>query len=474
MKKVYTLMALAVSLSAVAAQKPFPQKLNFKEQKVSEIPVMSVSESSQSMKVSAKKAPANPNLNQYEGLYSVAFGDPDFTYSGFQMMQTGTNEVTLYGLGYTLGESAAVKATYDQSTKSLTFKSQLFLSEEFIGGDIDGDGKDDALYFVPVKCTVTNGYFTAMDPIDLVMYYSADGWNTAVDTSGWWTYEGNDIIGYILATNPEDPFNTGFSGNYYVYFTPIDIVINDVPTFEFNDSEWVSIGDATFTDGWLNCFASSSTPAYKVPAYRNATNNNLYLLKNPYGVTSPYAGWNANVNQEGYMVFDTTYRDCVLMRPNTNGGFSWGDDVFAYNWGYGNCVFYSSASATHYIQGIDVEKIIKDANKWGDELGTVTDDGLITIPDPCVQILDDFINENGSLWIDWAKTAQTGYQEYFYYENRPAQIQLPSFESVDGVTVDNSNAPKRYFNLQGVEIANPAAGELVIIKQGNSAKKVIL
>ncbi|MDE5644113.1 MAG: hypothetical protein K2I45_00525, partial [Muribaculaceae bacterium] len=44
---------------------------------------------------------------------------------------------------------------------------------------------------------------------------------------------------------------------------------------------------------------------------------------------------------------------------------------------------------------------------------------------------------------------------------------------VDGIINDADAAAKRYFNLQGVEIANPEAGQVVIVKEGNKATKAI-
>lgn len=44
---------------------------------------------------------------------------------------------------------------------------------------------------------------------------------------------------------------------------------------------------------------------------------------------------------------------------------------------------------------------------------------------------------------------------------------------VNDIVVDNENAPVVYYNLQGVQISNPEAGQLVIKKQGNNVTKVL-
>lgn len=44
---------------------------------------------------------------------------------------------------------------------------------------------------------------------------------------------------------------------------------------------------------------------------------------------------------------------------------------------------------------------------------------------------------------------------------------------VNNVVADPAKAPAQYFNLQGMQLSNPEAGQVVIVKEGNSAKKVI-
>ncbi|MGM9853510.1 MAG: hypothetical protein ACI30N_06050 [Muribaculaceae bacterium] len=44
---------------------------------------------------------------------------------------------------------------------------------------------------------------------------------------------------------------------------------------------------------------------------------------------------------------------------------------------------------------------------------------------------------------------------------------------VNDIVADDANAPVVYYNLQGMQISNPEAGQLVIKKQGKTAKKVL-
>ena len=52
------------------------------------------------------------------------------------------------------------------------------------------------------------------------------------------------------------------------------------------------------------------------------------------------------------------------------------------------------------------------------------------------------------------------------------EIVLPDLSAVNGIEADSNVAPK-YYNLQGMEVKAPVAGELVIVKQGGKSYKTI-
>ena len=45
---------------------------------------------------------------------------------------------------------------------------------------------------------------------------------------------------------------------------------------------------------------------------------------------------------------------------------------------------------------------------------------------------------------------------------------------VDGIEIEAAEGPAKYFNMQGIEVVNPAKGQLVIKKQGNKVEKVVM
>lgn len=58
--------------------------------------------------------------------------------------------------------------------------------------------------------------------------------------------------------------------------------------------------------------------------------------------------------------------------------------------------------------------------------------------------------------------------------SEPVYVTVSGMLGVEDIAVDNANEPARYFNLQGIEVANPTPGNLYIEKRGNTVRKVII
>ena len=59
--------------------------------------------------------------------------------------------------------------------------------------------------------------------------------------------------------------------------------------------------------------------------------------------------------------------------------------------------------------------------------------------------------------------------------NMSTVITLPPLASIDAVGSDaNADAPVEYFNLQGMRVAQPAAGQVVIRRQGTEVSKILV
>ncbi|MDE6161143.1 MAG: hypothetical protein K2F77_05750, partial [Muribaculaceae bacterium] len=63
------------------------------------------------------------------------------------------------------------------------------------------------------------------------------------------------------------------------------------------------------------------------------------------------------------------------------------------------------------------------------------------------------------------------------YQNAPS-LYVTKFETATGdgiadITADE-NAPVEFFNLQGIRVAEPQAGQIVIRRQGSKVQKVLV
>lgn len=63
-------------------------------------------------------------------------------------------------------------------------------------------------------------------------------------------------------------------------------------------------------------------------------------------------------------------------------------------------------------------------------------------------------------------------QELGYFKN--TKITFGGTGAINEVAVDNNNAPVEYFNLQGVRVNEPVAGQIVIRRQGNEVSKLLV
>lgn len=385
------------------------------------------------------KAPAQPILNNYYGLTYVGRTNQDNTqqYSVIEFKKESDTKVLIYGLFCPVSD-ASVEATYNASAQTLTIKPQVVIpAAEW--AEISGKNEDLRLYCrqFDVKDTeITN----ERDINSITFTYAPNG---VQFSDGSYDYVG----GWV----PESPYQqltfnvesnlSGTSGwlggwKYGVNFLALEDLYPLAPAFTFNENEWTNVGNAKFSDGWFSALVETPT-AYNVPAYVNKANSNLYVLKNPYGAQTPYAQINESANTEGYIVLDVTNPDCVLVRANVVSGFS-NSQV-----GMNACPSCTSTEGIYYyVEEWEYEDIIDNAESFGDDLPTMSKDGVVTIPQCRFQTITNFSEPD--YWVNADK------EPY----DMIAQIELPS-AGVEGVINDTENVAKRYFNLQGVEIANP-------------------
>lgn len=460
MKKIYALLALATSLSAFAgthlADQVGPKNTTFQEQvkNLQTLPNYTFIKSTEGIRKAPAKGPSLYNFwgYAYRGLTNQ---DEGWNISAVELEQTETNLVKVYGLGIVC--DYPIEAIYDSKEMTLTFKNnQIYIPAQ------EWDGENPLWFGCVYQDENSN-----LKPLDsITLRYAPDGVQFEDGTVGYvggWLYEEPNNI-FVFNENITD--NQGWVGswkyaNMFLRFE--DVIPGPVDQFVYDYDEWNYIGESQFTDGWISSFFEEEAPAYDVPTYQNFQNHNLIMLKNPYGPDSYFADVNGSVNGSGYIILDVTDPECVLVRPCVRSGYSLSNP----NWDFraADIPVTNAEGIYYYIEGESIANIKKNASFYGDELSTMTEDGLVTIPEPKIQGLSPNDFYIPSVWVDWS----TGVDLPMY----PSQIQLPSLSGVNSIITDKDNANARYFNLQGVEIANPEAGQVVIVKEGKNSKKVI-
>lgn len=307
-------------------------------------------------------------------------------------------------------------------------------------------------------------------PFDTGLYNSQYGENQFFGPMGF-TPEGENLrytaLDELVATIEADgsivlpPYNdyvTGFgsyiSQGFFAGF--IDLTITPVYEWVYNADEWKFYGKGDFEEAVINslnvAYNEPTVPAYEVNVLVNKSNPDLYLIENPYQYEA-WKGENSTPDAEGFIMLNAENPDCVLCEqlvfsglsiPNANSEIT-GINVF-------------NMESNMILSGYEPEDIIDEFGANDEPVSNYNaETGLFSIYNVRFTFMDALL----SIY-SWNNV-----------EMLPSSLQL-NLAGVDGVEVDNSNAPVKYFNLQGVEVANPEQGQLLIKKQGSKAQKIVV
>lgn len=370
-------------------------------------------------------------VNSIEGDWTIILGDFYFENSyndGLPVVYTATLDGTTLTFESSDPFYYNMVAEYDAEERILTF------SRTYIGKSQD--------FYVYQKPYIYNYDKEDLDFQTLEAAYSLNG----------------EFIGFDYGAGIYWEACTDLAGNKVEGVLDIqDILMVYKPI----SGEWKDMGSAIFMDGWLQPGFNYDQKAnqYEVPLQQSVTDQNLYRLVNPYkyGVL---VGDNSS-KKTGYIVFDVTDPDHVI--------FKFADAGFA-NKDMGVSMFFAFNNLgliQLYNPLYTPEEIIE---ALGNDLAYTTfKDGVVLL---------DKKNKQG-LW-----DARFGYQidpTYGFYwaqqnsqnpKDMSARILFPGADGVESVITDQEG-PAEYFSLQGLRIANPQPGQIVIKRSGNSVSKII-
>lgn len=260
-----------------------------------------------------------------------------------------------------------------------------------------------------------------------------------------------DFIGFEWSSG--DGFN----------FAMIDLTLVAPDFFKYNEAEWKDAGTVQYQEWLINPIVYEQYRVAESPCTlkQSTTQPGLWMLYGPYAAPQWEAinDGDAASAKNGGLVLDLSFPGCVAVRPLTGSGMT-----FDYRENENDApdleefYFYNLEGVYHFTRGFSLSDIA-DAFEEADYNLSTYDRATGVVR--CVNMMfgQTSAPDAGYVW-------QNDKELWF-------QFTLPEgVDSVDGINAD-SDVASRYFNLQGVEVANPEKGELVIVKKGNKASKVI-
>lgn len=243
------------------------------------------------------------------------------------------------------------------------------------------------------------------------------------------------------------------------FFGAISMVFERIYAFQFDASEWTSAGKAEFLDGYINnaLYEEYRVPAYEVEVMKHNTIEGDYLLVNPYKNDAWTNAFGIPFT-DGYLRFNIAYPDCAYVYPLVKSG----------------SLAPVSETAGEYTYNYNQEGLMVTQGGYTPEEVFDEFDANYTPISYYDETSNTVFITNMLFGLGEAEMLGTYWWTGLDPETEMSTEIKLDFSGIDGVEVDNSNAPVKYFNLQGVEVANPEQGQLLIKKQGSKAQKIVV
>ncbi len=457
MKKSYALFVagLAMSLSATAVTKTADKTVSALEaQEMYSASQLSISNrvSNRPLKAAPMKAAGVENLvGGYEGFYDQIYENDPMKGRLYPYFMKGENagELEITRLPYS---DITMKANLSSDNTKLLIPAQNVVYRE-------SDGK--WLKFQAVECSVaSDGSITMEKFLD-----NAEG---VIMEDGTIEFPENVVFSYILDDTTLEDFRFMWVGKY--------VSIKRYDYLDFVESEWIPVGKGQFTDGWFQSQFFDGVQGFTtedVDVLCNAKDNNLYAIVNPYKSdywTELESYQNADgMPRDGYIVFSVENPNCVAVRPFVPCGYYIDmaqpsqtdpnpepDPQMGYP--------YNVEGQLHWYDGQSFDEIVADYASAGAPLSTYNK-ATRTV---------EFINLYFGYEMSPLASVYWVNPENDRIDWMVSKFIMPDLSGINGVEMENADAPVKYYNMQGMEIANPAEGQLVIKKQGNNAVKVVM
>lgn len=448
MKKIYTALALGVALSATAFAAPY----NTNRVKTF-VPVDQVKTEMVSVQKAEMKA---ESMTEETRAAADMFADYELLYYCNLLAEGSTTQAKGY-----LGQFLHIindGGTYKLLGLAYDFEAIVTLQDNSFSvapQNLGSDTEDGSTYQYELRHFRWNddgqGFYEKTDPI--VFAYNED--------YGIYAPDNYDILAIQAIVD-------GVERGYF--FMGYGLEAYKMPN-TINNEGWKDAGVAKFTDGFVSVTitADASPLTWDVPVQVSEETPTIVRLVNPYaaGVAPDDVVKYNSSTAPGCIYLNIANSTSVYVIPGFYSGMYIAPLYVA--------IYPTNLPAYYkYYEEMEDEDIV---DGFGAEERAVLEDKTVTVP------LSGFGDcpyykltmQNGS-------KLTTPFEFYTWTTEEGDEIEaiseivLPAeaLSGVEEIGAEEMNAPVKYYNLQGVEIAAPAKGELVIKKQGSKAIKAIV
>lgn len=464
MKKVYAMMGIAVAISfSASAFNLSNRSLGFEN---AEMTLQSRNELKVAMptKENPLKASAKETISTrasvpggMAGVYYLMWADTEtgaFQDGGFQIIVNSDGKT---GIISSINQLANLNVNIDEAAGTISIPNQS-IGEKFSWSGKGPDGEEITDNILPrFQHYIVNTQTRRLEASDepLVFTYQNDG--TFVPKNG-------DIDVFIEEGTLEN--HPSLSLSWSLPSAGFDMILYKYPE-KLDNTGWQNIGEATIVDNFM-----TEGGSWTCPVQKSLDQKDVYRLVNPYG------GVFSNVKYlaEGEIRFDAgcPTAPMIMFGPKIFSGIVIEEVAPDYGWPASSPLSYYPAFSTYasdfyYTQDFEGDDVFTK-EEIGEEFGE----------DECGSIKGNVITFGGlvsSVSVNMGLFAwgeEEGSDELYASK---FIITMPDGwkdnSGVNEIGSDNVNAPVKFFNLQGMEIANPEAGQIVIKKQGTKIVKVI-
>lgn len=253
------------------------------------------------------------------------------------------------------------------------------------------------------------------------------------------------------------------NGQYYSLGYRCKMELTKMNTID--EADYESIGMGKFTDCWINDrFTTPVVEDEEVEVLQNKTNPSLIVIKDPYASDIWKQNGNVSKTGKGYIQFNIADPDWVEVTVLTNSGYA--EDMSEAGDGSVTDDFYMTNTEGYLsFLGGDIENTKQEWALVGDVPSNLTGNTITILH----QLFTDAEAPLSQSW--WGHYDNN--DKWIEAERSEGRLILPAGWSGVSDIVSDFDAPVKYYNLQGIELAAPVKGQLTIKKQGNKTVKFI-